>query len=266
MVVTDGVERAIQLLDSPLRLPEGAAQPVQGDHRLLRRARGRREAGDRGGPQRLPEQRHPGPVPPGPLPLPGRRRQVPDRLRRAAPAHHVRRQDALRASRRCRPSPGSTAPTRRSTTPSSSTSATTPKQSRHHSRPTTGPPILSGETDPNKLHDLKADLDASQVYADDEVEAIVQRFLGGEPRETLDPILDACAAVYVIGARRRCPGRLQGQGQSIHAHLCLPGRHPALHQRRVGEALDLPQPADPEAPRAEGGRPVAGHPGGDRPR
>ena len=35
---------------------------------------------------------------------------------------------------------------------------------------------------------------------------------------------------------------------------------PAVHQRGVGEALDLPELPDPEAARAEGGGPLEGHP------
>ena len=57
--------------------------------------------------------------------------------------------------------------------------------------------ILADETDPNKLHDLQADLDGAQVYADEQVEEFVRRYLGGEDRDRLDPILDACVAVYV---------------------------------------------------------------------
>ncbi len=56
--------------------------------------------------------------------------------------------------------------------------------------------LLSDETDPNKLHDLKAALDAAQVYSPDDVRQVVELFLTGAERETLDPILDACAAVY----------------------------------------------------------------------
>jgi type I restriction enzyme R subunit len=57
--------------------------------------------------------------------------------------------------------------------------------------------LLAEETDPNKLHDLKAALDAAQVYSSDQVSRIVELFLGGAERDQLDPILDACAAVYV---------------------------------------------------------------------
>lgn len=57
--------------------------------------------------------------------------------------------------------------------------------------------LLAEETDPNKLHDLKAALDAAQVYLPEQVRQVVERFLGGADRDQLDPILDACVAVYV---------------------------------------------------------------------
>jgi len=56
--------------------------------------------------------------------------------------------------------------------------------------------ILSEETDPNKLHDLKAELDRYQVYAPDQTESLAELYLGGEDRDRLDPILDACVAMY----------------------------------------------------------------------
>jgi type I restriction enzyme R subunit len=57
--------------------------------------------------------------------------------------------------------------------------------------------LLADETDPNKLHDLKAALDAAQVYSPEQVEKVVAMFLDGADRDGLDPILDACVAVYV---------------------------------------------------------------------
>ena len=57
--------------------------------------------------------------------------------------------------------------------------------------------VLSQETDPNKLHDLKADLDGHQVYSAEEIQALVELYLGGADRNRLDPILDVCAARYV---------------------------------------------------------------------
>ena len=56
--------------------------------------------------------------------------------------------------------------------------------------------ILAEETDPDKLHDLKASLDGYQVYGWDEVEELVSLYLDGAERDRLDPILDACVAVY----------------------------------------------------------------------
>jgi len=57
--------------------------------------------------------------------------------------------------------------------------------------------ILAEETDPNKLHDLKADIDAYQVYSRDEVHNLVDLYISGAERDRLDPILDSCVANYV---------------------------------------------------------------------
>src|SRR5438445_5391246 len=56
--------------------------------------------------------------------------------------------------------------------------------------------VLSEETDPNKLHDLKGTLDGYQVYAPEQVETLVKLYLDGAERDKLDPILDTCVAVY----------------------------------------------------------------------
>ena len=57
--------------------------------------------------------------------------------------------------------------------------------------------ILSGETDPDRLHDLQSALDARQVYDPASVDKFVELYLGGAGRERLDPILDAAVDVYV---------------------------------------------------------------------
>ena len=57
--------------------------------------------------------------------------------------------------------------------------------------------ILSEETDPNKLHDLKSALDGFQVYGQAEIDTLVELYLNGADRDKLDPILDACVAEYV---------------------------------------------------------------------
>ncbi len=56
--------------------------------------------------------------------------------------------------------------------------------------------LLSGETDPNKLYDLIATMEDYQVYSEENVQKLVDLYLNGAERDRLDPILDACAAVY----------------------------------------------------------------------
>ena len=56
--------------------------------------------------------------------------------------------------------------------------------------------ILAEETDPNKLHDLKAALDGCEVYTATQVDEFVESYLSGADRIRLDPILDACVADY----------------------------------------------------------------------
>ncbi len=48
---------------------------------------------------------------------------------------------------------------------------------------------------PDKLHDLRTDLDGAQVYSSEQVKDFVSRYLAGEDREELDPILEACVEV-----------------------------------------------------------------------
>jgi type I restriction enzyme, R subunit len=56
--------------------------------------------------------------------------------------------------------------------------------------------LLSEETDSNKLHDLKADIDNLAIYNDEQVDEFVRLYLGNADRELLDPILDICVAAY----------------------------------------------------------------------
>ncbi len=56
--------------------------------------------------------------------------------------------------------------------------------------------LLSGETDPNKLYDLVTTMQEYQVFSDKDVEMLVSLYLNGANRDKLDPILDACTAIY----------------------------------------------------------------------
>ena len=56
--------------------------------------------------------------------------------------------------------------------------------------------ILSAETDPNKLYDLIAAMEQHGVYQQHHVDTLVELLLGNAGRDKLDPLLDACAAIY----------------------------------------------------------------------
>ncbi|TDX75429.1 type I restriction enzyme R subunit [Rathayibacter sp. PhB151] len=57
--------------------------------------------------------------------------------------------------------------------------------------------VLSEETDANKLHDLVNDLDTFGIYAPEQVDEFVSRYLAGERRDRLDPLLDTSVAEYI---------------------------------------------------------------------
>jgi type I restriction enzyme R subunit len=59
--------------------------------------------------------------------------------------------------------------------------------------------ILGEETDPDKLHDLWAELYNAEVFDQDQVRSLVELYLGSDERTKLDPILDACVANYKEG-------------------------------------------------------------------
>ena len=56
--------------------------------------------------------------------------------------------------------------------------------------------ILSEETDPNRLHDLRTDLDNYQIYSWEQIDTFVGLYLKGSDRQVLDPILDLCVETY----------------------------------------------------------------------
>ena len=56
--------------------------------------------------------------------------------------------------------------------------------------------ILAEETDPNKLHDLKASLDGYEVYTAAQVDQFVSNYLSAVDRKLFDPPLDLCVEVF----------------------------------------------------------------------
>ncbi len=57
--------------------------------------------------------------------------------------------------------------------------------------------ILSEETDPNKLHDLQAEIEGHQLFTPYDVQSFVELYLDGADRERLDPVLDGVVARYL---------------------------------------------------------------------
>lgn len=117
--------------------------------------------------------------------------------------------------------------------------------------------VLSEETDPNKLNDLKAALDVAQVYSSDDVKKLVDLFLSGAARDTLDPILDTLVAVYL--ERLDEDGQVDFKGKAkafarTYDFLAsvLPYTHPEWERLSIVLNLlipKLPAPIDPDLSR-----------------
>ena len=56
--------------------------------------------------------------------------------------------------------------------------------------------ILSDETDPNQLYDLMSVMERHDVYTKQQINEIVDSYLGNVERDKLDPVLDFCAERY----------------------------------------------------------------------
>ena len=75
--------------------------------------------------------------------------------------------------------------------------------------------ILSDETDPDRLHDLQADLDGAQVYSPEEVRVFVKLYLDGAGRGRLDPVLDRCVAAYLDDLDEDRQVRFKGRAKAF---------------------------------------------------
>ena len=122
--------------------------------------------------------------------------------------------------------------------------------------------ILSDETDPDKLHDLKGGLDQAQVYSQEEIDDLVQKYLAGEERSTFEPILGQCAERYVELTEDE-QVRFKGSAKSftrLYGFLSqiLP------HTNAGWETLDIPELPHTEAAGARGAGSVVGDTGSRR--
>ncbi len=120
--------------------------------------------------------------------------------------------------------------------------------------------ILSEETDPNKLHDLKAELDGYQVYAPEQVEQLVELYLGGADRDKLDPILDACVAVYKEQLDEDGQVDFKGKAKAFartYGFLASILPYTNAEWEKLSIFLNF---LVPKLPAPDGGGPVEGHP------
>ena len=113
--------------------------------------------------------------------------------------------------------------------------------------------ILADETDPNKLHDLQADLDAAQVYSEEQVEDLARRYLGGAERDQLDPILDDCVAVYLRELDEDGQVEFKGNAKAFirtygFLSAVLPYRNAGWEKRSIFLNLLVPKLPAPEEP------------------
>ena len=113
--------------------------------------------------------------------------------------------------------------------------------------------ILSEETDPDRLHDLQADLDGAQVYSPDQVRAFVKLYLDGADRGRLDPILDRCVAVYLKDLDEDGQVRFKGRAKAFaraYAFLSsiLPYNNLGWEERSIFLNFLIPKLPAPEEP------------------
>lgn len=104
---------------------------------------------------------------------------------------------------------------------------------------------LGEETDPNKLYDLQRELDGAEVYTAEQAEQLTALFLANAPRDTLDPILTSCRAVYVERLDEEEQVAFKGQAKAFcrtyhFLSAVLPFHNSAWEKRSILLSLLLP--------------------------
>jgi type I restriction enzyme R subunit len=222
MVVTSGVERAIQYYHAIRDYLTERQEPLPGHRGLLGRARVWGREGHRVVVERLSVKPHHGQDPGRALPLPDLRRQVSDGIRRAAAAHHVRGQGAVGHQGRAdavQAEPGPSQEARR-------VRARLRQRHRHDParirRPYYRTTILAEETDPEQ---------AARPEGAARRPPGLHRGAGRRPGGAVPPRRRPRPARrdprrlrgrLPGDARRGRAGRFQGQGQGLHPNLRLP--------------------------------------------
>ena len=124
--------------------------------------------------------------------------------------------------------------------------------------------ILSDETDPDKLHDLKGGLDQAQVYSQEDIDNFVHICLDKEKdRTAFEPILAECVERYVqLNEDEQV--RFKGSAKSFTRLYGFLSPDTPLLQHGMGETLDIPELPDPEAASTGRTGPDTGHLGSRR--
>ena len=111
--------------------------------------------------------------------------------------------------------------------------------------------VLADETDPNKLHDLQAELDGAQVYSEDQIDSLVAQYLDGADRDRLDPILDIAVATYMDDLDEDGQIAFKGKAKAFvrtYAFLgcVLPYNNPQWEKRSIFLNFLIPKLPSPE--------------------
>ena len=100
---------------------------------------------------------------------------------------------------------------------------------------------------------MQADLDRAQVYGEEQIDEFVRRYLGGAERDRLEPILDACVAVFRRELDEDGQVAFKGNAKSFirtygFLSAVLPYRNAGWEQRSIFLNFLVPKLPAPEEP------------------
>lgn len=110
--------------------------------------------------------------------------------------------------------------------------------------------LLSGATDPNKLHDLQSDLDGADVYDEADVEEVVRLFLNAVPREEIERLLTPLVDRYRVNLDEAGQVHFKGGAKNFvrsyeFLGAILPYQQPDWEKRSIFLTLLLPKLPSP---------------------
>ena len=154
-----------------------------------------------------------------------------------------------RASRPCRPSPGSIAPTPARTRPTSSTSSTSPSDVLASFKTYYETAQLESTTDPNLVLNLRAKLDGQGHYDDFEVDRVAKVELDpsstqGDLLKAIEPVVDRLMKRFAIAKKAWTEAVDAGDEDEAKKHREDDGRPDPVPRRHGGlrAALHVPEP------------------------